>query len=65
MPFGISSAPEVFQLQMHELVKGLQGMEVTADDFVVVRFGHTHLEAIQEPYPVAYASLALTPAETH
>lgn len=50
---------------MHELIKGLQGMEVTADDFVVVRFGHTHLEAIQEPYPVAYASLALTPAETH
>lgn len=48
MPFGISSAPEVFQLQMHELIKGLQGMEVTADDFVVVRFGHTHLEAIQD-----------------
>ena len=36
MPFGISSAPEVFQQRMH---KGLKGVEVVADDFVVVRFG--------------------------
>lgn len=48
MPFGISSAPEVFQRRMHELIEGLQGVEVIADDFVVVGFGHTHLEAIQD-----------------
>ena len=46
MPFGISSAPEVFQRRMHELIEGLQGVEVVADDFVVVGFGHTHLEAV-------------------
>ena len=32
MPFGISSAPEVFQRRMHELIEGLQGVEVIADD---------------------------------
>ena len=35
MPFGISSASEVFQKKMHELLEGLQGIEVVADDFVV------------------------------
>ena len=35
MPFGISSAPEVFQRKMHELIEGLKGVEVVADDFVV------------------------------
>ena len=41
MPFGISSAPEVFQRRMHELIKGLTGTEVVADDFVVAGFGDT------------------------
>ena len=41
MPFGISSAPEVFQRRMHELIEGLQGVEVVADDFVTVGFGET------------------------
>ena len=41
MPFGISSAPEVFQRRMHELIEGLQGIEVVADDFVAVGFGDT------------------------
>ncbi len=35
LPFGIASAPEVFQRSMHELVEGLQGVEVVADDFLV------------------------------
>ena len=48
MPFGISSAPEVFQRRMHELIEGLHGVEVIEDDFVVVGFGHTHLEAIHD-----------------
>ena len=30
LPFGISSAPEVFQPKMHELVKGLPGIEIVA-----------------------------------
>ena len=42
MPFGISSAPEVFQRRMCEVVKGV---EVVADDIVVVGFGDTQEEA--------------------
>ena len=33
MPFGISSAPEVFQRKMHELIEGMTGTEVVADEF--------------------------------
>jgi hypothetical protein len=41
MPFGISSAPEVWQRKMQEHVEGLHGVEVITDDFVVVGFGST------------------------
>ena len=47
MPFGISSAPEVFQRRMHELIEGLHGVEVVADDFVTVGFGETVETATQ------------------
>ncbi len=43
MPFGISSAPEVFQRRVHELIEGLQGLEVIIDDFVAVGFGDTQV----------------------
>jgi len=39
MPFGIKSAPEIFQRKMHELIEGLKGVEVMADDFVVAGYG--------------------------
>lgn len=39
MPFGICSAPEVFQGRMHKVIEGLHGVEVVADDFVVVGSG--------------------------
>ena len=42
MPFGISSAPEVFQRKMHELI------EVVADDFSVIGCGNTIEEAIHD-----------------
>ena len=45
LPFGISSAPEVFQRKMHELIEGLAGIEVIADDFIVVGYGDTIKEA--------------------
>ena len=48
MPFGISSAPEVFQRKMNELVSDLKGIEVIADDFVVVGYGETHEEAVAD-----------------
>ena len=46
MPFGISSAPEVFQRRMHELIDGLAGTKVVADYFVVAGFGETHEESV-------------------
>ena len=45
MPFGISSAPEVFQHRLCEVVEGLKGVEVVADDIVVVGFGDTQEDA--------------------
>ena len=48
MPFGISSAPEVFQRRMHELIEGLSGTEVVADDFIVAGFGDTLEKAIHD-----------------
>ena len=41
MPFGISSVPQVFQRQMHELIEGLSGVEVVAEDLVTVAFDGT------------------------
>ena len=43
MPFRISSAPEVFQLRMHDLIEGLSGVAVVAGDFVAIGF-ETHLK---------------------
>ena len=48
MPFGICSAPEVFQRRISQLIEGLQGVEVVADDLVVVGFGDTLEEAIPD-----------------
>ena len=48
MPFGICSAPEVFQCRMHEVIEGLAGVEVIADDFVVVGRGDTTQGAIED-----------------
>ena len=45
MPFGICSAPEVFQHRMHQLIEGLHGVEVVANDFVEVGFGDTEEKA--------------------
>ena len=47
MPFGISSAPEVWQHTMHEFVEDLEGVEVIADDFLIAGFGRTDHEVNQ------------------
>ena len=40
LPVGISSAPEVVaQRKMHELIEGLTGIEVIADNFIIVGYG--------------------------
>ena len=46
MPFGISSAPEVWQQRMNQIVEGLQSVEVIADDFLVCGIGNTTEEAL-------------------
>ena len=46
MPFGISSAPEVFQHHMHVIIEGFQGIEVVVDDFVAVGFEKTLEQAV-------------------
>ena len=48
MPFWIRSAPEVFQHKMHELIEGLRGVEVIADDSVVVGYGESWQSAIKD-----------------
>ena len=48
MPFGICLAPEVFQRRIHEVIEGLTGVEVIADDFVVVGRGETTQIALQD-----------------
>ena len=45
MPFGISSAPEVWQQKINELVEGLKGVKVIADDFLICGFGSDKEEA--------------------
>ena len=47
MPFGISSAPKVFQRRMHEVIEGLPGIEVVADD-LAVGSGETHEQATRD-----------------
>ena len=49
MPFGIRSAPEVFQRRVHELLEDMQCVEVVADDFVVVGYGKTVEGAAHDP----------------
>ena len=48
LPFGISSAPEVFQRKMYEVIEGLHGVEVIADDFLVVGFGDTEEQSTED-----------------
>ena len=50
MPFGINSAPEVWQQQVHELLERLTGVEVIADEFLVCSFGDTNEAAIANHY---------------
>ena len=45
MPFGITSAPEVFQRRMHELIKGLSG---TDDEIIVAGLGDSLEEVFRD-----------------
>ncbi len=45
LPYGISCAPEEFQMRMHEAIEGLEGVFNIADDVFVVGQGDTREEA--------------------
>ena len=45
MPFGINTAPEIWQRTMNQLVEDLAGTEVIHDDFLIVGSGTTAGEA--------------------
>ncbi|XP_062558648.1 uncharacterized protein K02A2.6-like [Armigeres subalbatus] len=46
LPFGISSAPEIFQLKLQEAIEGLEGVECIADDVLIYGIGDTFEEAL-------------------
>ena len=45
MPFGINSAPEIWQRTVNQIVEVLVGTEVIHDDFLIVGCGTTDEEA--------------------
>lgn len=45
LPYGVSCAPEEFQLRMNEALEGLEGIYCIADDILVVGQGDTREEA--------------------
>ena len=45
LPFGISSAPDEFQMRLATALEGLEGIINVADDILVYREGHTYDEA--------------------
>ena len=46
MPFGVNSAPEIWQQRMNEIAEGLKGVEVNAGNFLVCGFGDTKEDAL-------------------
>ena len=58
VPFGICSAPEIFQRTMHQMIEGLEGVEVVADDFVIVGYGDTVKNARKDHDDNLHAFLA-------
>ena len=55
LPYRISSAPEEFQLRMHEALEGLQDVYSIADDILVVGQGETRQEANQQRHLNVFA----------
>lgn len=48
LPFGISSAPEIFQMKLSEVLNGLEGTEALADDILIFGCGETMDEAMKD-----------------
>ena len=48
MPFGITTAPEVYQRRHNEVLESLVGIHVIADDILITGHGKTEEEALQD-----------------
>ena len=48
MPFGVSLAPEEFECKLHEKLDDLPGVVVLRDDVLVMGYGETQEEAIED-----------------
>lgn len=46
LPFGLASAPELFQMKLQQVIQGLDGVECIADDLLVYGTGDTLEEAL-------------------
>ena len=48
MPFGIATAPEEYQRRQQEVLEGLPGIHVIADDILITGQGETQEEALRD-----------------
>ena len=48
MPFGIATAPEEYQRRQHEVLEGLPGIYVIADDILITGQGESKEEALKD-----------------
>ena len=48
LPFGIKTAPEVYQCRIHESLQGLSGIEDIVDDILCVGEGDTYESAVED-----------------
>lgn len=48
LPFGLNSSPEIFAMRMRQIVQGLKGVEILADDILVFGRGNTMEEAMKD-----------------
>lgn len=48
MPFGITPAPELFQMKLYQNLEGLGGVFKIADDILIAGQGDTAVEADQD-----------------
>ena len=46
--FGLTSAPDMFQCKQHEVLEGLHGVKVIADDILVYGCGKTQDQAVKD-----------------
>ena len=64
MPFGVSTAPEIFQEKLDQVVEGLEGVFVVFDDILIIGEGDTLAED-ETVHDVRFAELMKRSREKH